>query len=158
MTEKNLAELLEEAFGDLPVPAPEAIIRNPAVEDLECGQVAELLGGRHWRDLTAADLMFEHAALNFLSPEGFRFYLPAFTRFALLEFDAADMVPIVIVWSLGYSDDDTQQRIALLDDSQRAVMADCVTFFGDRAPDYLTPEEIDCAIANLNRARHDRRI
>ncbi len=147
-----LSRRLEEAFGHLDVPAPETIVRDPDPDHLECRQVVELLGGKHWTDLGPAELMYEHAALNFLSPGGFRFYLPAFARFALLDFEAADMIPIVIVWSLGYSDDDNRRRIALFDAAQRAVLADCVRLFAELAPDDFTGGDVARAIRQLGQS------
>jgi hypothetical protein len=88
-----LSQRLEEAFGHIPVPEPEETVYDSSGDDLEFLEVAELLGGRHWRELDADDLMYQHDALAFLSPEDFRFYLPAFVRFALLDFDAADLIP-----------------------------------------------------------------
>jgi hypothetical protein len=151
MTEriKILNERLEEAFGQLPVPAPETIVYDSSGEHLECLQVAEVFRGRHWLDINTDELMRERDALAFFSPEGFRFYLPAFARFALLDFDEADLIPMVIVWSLGRFEDYARRRIALFDNAQRAVLADCVAFIAEQAPDDFTPEEIDRAISNL---------
>jgi hypothetical protein len=144
-----LVERLEEAFGYLAVPAPEASVYDSSGDHLECVEVAEFLGSRHWRELGFDELLRQREALSFLSPEGYRFYLPAFLRSSLLDFEAADLIPMFIVWSLGRTDNHIKWQCSLLDAEQRRVVADCVAFIAEQAPDDFTPEEIECAIAHL---------
>lgn len=102
-----LLRQLDEGFRDLPIPPAERLIRGDSIYSLEASETHEKFCGRHWRDLSFADLRGESAALSFFTPEAFRFFLPAFIRISLLDPEAADLIPDAILWSLALSGDAT---------------------------------------------------
>jgi len=91
---------LEAAFGDLPVPPDDQIVYDNSGDHLECNQIRAKLRGRHWRDLSSDDLAGEADSLGFLTPEAFRFFLPASITVSLIDPERADLIPNVILWSL----------------------------------------------------------
>ncbi len=131
-----LAEL-EEAFGYLPAPPGGRIVTDN--EDLESQQIREKLLGRHWRDLEIEDLAGESAALSFLAPEAFRFYLPAFIRVSLTDPVRADLIPDAILSALGEPEDPRVHRERMKELAQRPAIAGLpervlVELFAERAP------------------------
>ena len=104
----RLLDELEVSFGHLPTPPSHRIVVDN--NDLECQQIRAKLGGRHWRDLTIDDLAGESDALSFLTPEAFRFYLPAFIRVSLTDPFRADLIPDAILSALGIPEDPVVRR------------------------------------------------
>jgi hypothetical protein len=88
---------IDEAFGEMPYPGDEHIV---ACNCWECADIKSALKGRHWRDLSFESLDHRWEALTFLSPEGFRFYLPAFMIILIMDYDRADMIDIVVIGRL----------------------------------------------------------
>jgi hypothetical protein len=89
---------IDEAFGDEPYPGDDHIVR--AASDLESARIRDVLAGSHWRDVAYEDLERLHSALPFLSAEGYRFYLPAFMAFSIVDFQRAGTIPDEVVRSL----------------------------------------------------------
>jgi hypothetical protein len=85
--------LLDAAFGDLEVPPDDRIVYDNSGHHLECIETRAKFRRRHWRNLSNEDLAGEADSLCFLTPEAFRFYLPAFIRAALLDPLGADLIP-----------------------------------------------------------------
>jgi uncharacterized protein DUF6714 len=80
----------------VPRPDDEALL-HPECYDM--GDLREVAAVRHWRDLADADVVSAYAALAFLSPAGFRHYLPAFLRFVLRHPDSGEAVVDSTVWA-----------------------------------------------------------
>ena len=79
-----LVAKIEEAFAAASRPRPDQLVtsRQPDAEE-----VRRDFGKVHWRDLSEEVLMHHRASLVFLTPEAFRFYLPAYLRASLLAKD-----------------------------------------------------------------------
>src|SRR4051794_30038852 len=76
-----LVRRIRTIFGGLQFPG-----RERAIDDQNDDEGLELLdafGERHWSELPARSLMTERAGLFWLSPEGYRFYLPAYLTASL---------------------------------------------------------------------------
>jgi hypothetical protein len=72
---RKLAEQVRAAFADVPYPGDGNIVPGgPGAWEPDA--IAEVLRGKDWRDLSGID--FEYgSAPSFLTPEAFRYYLPA---------------------------------------------------------------------------------
>lgn len=70
---------IEAAFADAPHPGDDRIGYDP--EDWESAELSRAFKGRHWRELSPAELQYHGS--SFLSSEGFRYYLPAYLLAAL---------------------------------------------------------------------------
>src|SRR2546428_8535138 len=80
---------IEEAFGGMPYPGDEHIVYGCC---WECEDIKSALKGLHWRDVSFEILDNLRAALPFLVPEGFRFYLPAYMIISIMDFNRADVI------------------------------------------------------------------
>jgi hypothetical protein len=87
---------IDEAFGGVPYPGDEHIV---ACDCWECQDVKSALKGLDWRDVDVSFKRLGHLweALTLLSPEGFRFYLPACMLISVMNFDRADIIPNCVV-------------------------------------------------------------
>jgi hypothetical protein len=96
---------------------------------------------QHWREMPDDLVESEYAALSFLSPDGFRHFIPAYMGFALRRLDSGAAAVDSTVWSLAplfYEDPGLQEftvsKFASLSKEQRAaVMAflEAVVELGD---------------------------
>jgi len=96
----KLLKELESAFGSLPVLPDDRIVIDNSGTHLECAQIRSQLRGRHWRDLSRDELAYQADMLAFLTPEGYRHFLPAFVRLAILDPDKADLATDTILWNI----------------------------------------------------------
>lgn len=74
-----LLRQIETAFADTPHPGDDHIGYDS--DDWESAELTRAFKGRHWRDLSPAELQYHSS--SFLSSEGFRYYLPAYLLAAL---------------------------------------------------------------------------
>lgn len=91
---------INEVFGEMPYPGDENIVLDNSGSHLECEKIKSSLQGQHWRDVPFETLERLRSALSFLSPEGYRFYLPAFTVMSIVDFRRADVIPDEIIQTL----------------------------------------------------------
>jgi hypothetical protein len=71
---------IDAAFSDLPRPANDDLLHPNCFDDNDIAAMYEVSS---WRDLSDAMVENEYAGLAFLSPEGFRFFIPAYLIFSL---------------------------------------------------------------------------
>jgi hypothetical protein len=65
---------------------------------LECVEIQQAFAGKHWSELSQETLIRENYALAFLTPEAFRFYLPAYLSNVVREFDKSDALRFFLTW------------------------------------------------------------
>jgi hypothetical protein len=80
---------IEEAFGGVPYPGDERLLYPGGVDDYD---IACLRGFRDWRAIPEDVVSSAYAAPSFLSPAAFRFFLPAFMRFVLRNYESRNSV------------------------------------------------------------------
>jgi len=135
--ERTLATI-EAAFADAPRPPDGELLHERCSDD---NDIAALYGVAHWRELDDATIEREYAALSFLSPGGFRHFIPAYLRFALRHLDTGAAAVDSTIWSLSpprYDDPGlqafTESKLEPLDERQRAAAVaflDAVRELGD---------------------------
>jgi hypothetical protein len=91
------AEAVVKAFADVELSSDAPIVPKLGYRNFEAESISEFLRGRDWRGLTLERLRSEYAGdeaalLSFVTPEAFRFYLPAFLLICLREYDRADIL------------------------------------------------------------------
>ena len=94
MSEKlvqQVADQIDKAFADTPYPQGEHIGWDG---------IDDTLRGKHWRDIPLDIIIRERSELSFLTPAGFRFYLPAFMLAALRHYDEVNTLSGYLVASL----------------------------------------------------------
>jgi hypothetical protein len=102
-------ELIESAFGDLPVPAPGAIGGSRDPDENE--ERLAFFRGRHWNEIPPSEIPQEGSLLFHLQPEAFRFYLPAFMRAVVLDYKRTDTLPEDVIGVLTYQDNEGSFQI-----------------------------------------------
>ena len=88
---------IEDAFADAPRPPNEALLHEQCMDD---NDIVYLYPVEHWRDMPDELVESEYAALSFLSPEGFRHFIPAYMSFALRRLDSGAAAVDSTIWSL----------------------------------------------------------
>ncbi len=91
---------INDEFGTMPYPGDEHIVLDNTGLHIECEEIKRALRGTHWRNVSFEILDKLTSALSFLSPEGYRFYLPAFMIISIVDFPRADIIPGEVVRSL----------------------------------------------------------
>jgi hypothetical protein len=124
LLEQTLATIAA-AFADAPRPPDAELLHERCFDD---NDIAALYGVPHWRELDDAAVEREYAALSFLSPAGFRHFIPAYLRFALRHLDSGAAAVDSTIWSLSpqrYDDPELQaftaSKLEALDERQRAA-------------------------------------
>jgi hypothetical protein len=150
----TLLEGLDAAFGGLPVPDDENLVLDNSGYDLECNQIKAQFRQRQWRSLSPVDLEGKADSLALFTPEAFRFFLPAYVRATLLDYERADLIPMVVVAALARPTDPGrlsyfQARIGALDVRQRKVLKEFLAFLRARNGEEFLPGELDQAEESL---------
>jgi hypothetical protein len=130
---------IEAAFADAPRPPDGELLHERCYDD---NDIAALYGVAHWRELDDATVEREYAALSFLSPAGFRHFIPAYLRFALRHLDSGAAAVDSTIWSLSpdrFDDPDlrafARSKLEPLDERQRGAAVaflEAVRDLGDR--------------------------
>jgi hypothetical protein len=119
----QVIELIDRAFGDAPRPDDSDLLHPKSMDDHD---IERLYGIRHWRDVPEAIVEQEYAALFFLSPAGFRHFLPAYMSYALRHPRTDQAVVGSTIFALRPATDDlrdfTLSKFTLFDAAQRAAV------------------------------------
>jgi hypothetical protein len=114
------------AFADVPRPSNDALLHEGCFDD---NDIAALYPIAHWRDVPDAVVEREYAALSFLSPGGFRHFIPAYMGFALRHLDTGAAAVDSTIWSLAPGFDRapelrefTESKLEALDAGQRGAV------------------------------------
>jgi len=110
----ELCRLINDAFGGMEYPGDEGIVMINSERDLESEEIKNALKGVHWRDVPFETLNRLRSALPFLSPEGYRFYLPAFMIIAIVDFYGVDVLPDEVIRTLTLPVDADMERVRAL--------------------------------------------
>jgi len=87
---RSLVRHIEEAFAQRAYPGDANLVEDVGDEEEE---ILRDMAGKHWRDLSAKFLRLHEDALCFLSPEGFRFFLPGYLIASIVDPSGADIIP-----------------------------------------------------------------
>ncbi len=91
-----LRKEIDEAFGSLPYPGDDQIIQK-GTQDYE--ETMALLSGKHWKDISPSDLVFNGEYIAYTKPLGFQFFLPAWLLAMIQDDVDTDVLPDDMVWS-----------------------------------------------------------
>lgn len=93
---RHVAQQIEEAFADTPRPDDDQIA-EPGGDNRD---VLRALRGREWHDLSLAVITDFHVDLLVLTPEAFRYYLPAFLLAILYHYQHTSTLPLSVMHCL----------------------------------------------------------
>lgn len=97
VTSSIALEKLTSSFQRLSYPGDLNLVYDNTGNHLECLEIQQAFVAKHWSELTLETLVRENSALSFLTPEAFRFYLPAYLSIVIQEFEKTDVLPEVTV-------------------------------------------------------------
>jgi hypothetical protein len=130
LVERTLA-LIDAAFADAPRPPNAELLHEECADD---NDIVALYPVAHWRNVPDQLVETEYAALSFLSPPGFRHFIPAYMRFTLPNSGTGAAAVDSTIWSLSpefYDDQAIREfvgsKLAALGDAQREAV---VAFLG----------------------------
>lgn len=126
MVAKNEAlARIEVAFAAVPRPDNGELHHPDSYDDTDLEPLYEI---DRWHDMADEVVINSYAAPSFLSPAGFRYFLPAYMRFALRNPDSAEAVVSSTIWALDpslYSERIAayaRSKYELFDEAQRAAI------------------------------------
>jgi hypothetical protein len=141
--EEALARI-EAAFADAPRPADEDLLHERCFDD---NDIVRLYPVAHWRELPDELVESEYAALSFLSPDGFRHFIPAYMGFTLRHLGSGAAAVDSTIWSLApvfYEDAGIQDfvvsKLSSLTDDQRAAMVAFLEAIRELGDDYVAEQ------------------
>lgn len=71
-------EKIASSFEKMPYPGDLNIVYDNSGYHLECVEIQNIFANKHWNELTLETLLAQNSALAFMTPQAFRFYLPAY--------------------------------------------------------------------------------
>ena len=135
---------IEAAFGDAPRPANRDLLHERCMDD---NDIVRLYDVAHWREMPDELVESEYAALSFLSPDGFRHFIPAYMRFTLRHIGSGAAAVDSTIWSLApvfYDDAGIQDfvvsKLATLTAAQHAAVTEFLDAVGELGDDYLAEQ------------------
>ena len=88
---------IDAAFGEAPRPPDDELLHEQCMDD---NDIVRLYPVSHWREMPDDLVETEYAALSFLSPDGFRHFIPAYMGFTLRRLDSGAAAVDSTIWSL----------------------------------------------------------
>lgn len=125
VSKEEALDRIEAAFAAVPRPANDELLHSDSFDDMDLESLYPI---ESWREMTDDDVINSYAAPSFLSPAGFRHFLPAYMRFALRNPDSSEAVVSATIWGLDpsmYSERIAayaRSKYVLLDNEQRAAI------------------------------------
>jgi hypothetical protein len=156
MKMRQVEQKIRDAFPSHKYPGDWNIVYDNTSHHLECEDIRKAFQGKLWDTIDAEFLLSWHQSdLTFMSPRGFRYYLPAYLITAL-DYEGADMIPFNVMSSLTFWEDDNErmrehkkERIALLSDRQHQAVLAFLEFMRDEYPDEWMDDEPSRAISTI---------
>jgi hypothetical protein len=135
---------IEAAFADAPRPSNEDLLHERCLDD---NDIVRLYAVAHWRELPDELVDSEYAALSFLSPDGFRHFIPAYMGFTLRHLGSGAAAVDSTIWSLApvfYEDAGIQDfvvsKLSSLTDDQRAAVVAFLEAIRELGDDYVAEQ------------------
>lgn len=118
---QELMDRIAAVFADVPRPDNDRLLHPACFDD---GDLQALYRYRHWSAVPGEVIEREYAALFFLSPSGFRHFLPAYLCFCLTHAQSGAAALEATLMSLSNDTDShfTPSRFGELADAERQVV------------------------------------
>ena len=111
---------------------------------MDDSDIVRLYPVEHWREMPDELVESEYAALSFLSPDGFRHFIPAYMGFTLRHLASGAAAVDSTIWSLApvfYEDaaigEFSVSKLSALTDEQRAAVIAFLEAVRELGDDYL---------------------
>jgi hypothetical protein len=141
---EQLVKQIEDAFSDVEYPGDEKIVITTEYFD----NLKLLLDfkGKHWKEINTEMILQHRFDLSRLTPEAFRFYLPAYLIASLRGEDRGEIIPHVI-WNLdpqeseGNFRNEFLARVKGLSSKQIAAIKAFIKFFVERQTHLMSDDK-----------------
>lgn len=100
MSAIELIAEITESFQHVPYPGELNIVYNNTPAYPEVSRIRETFKMHTWQTLPDELMQYEQDGCIFLSKQGLKYYLPAYLRFAVRDYAAADSIPDSLVFFL----------------------------------------------------------
>jgi hypothetical protein len=153
-TADKLRKHIEAAFAETNYPGDALLVYDNSGHHLECNEVAAAFRGKHWKEISLEILRYHSAGIVFLTPEAYRFYLPAYLLAAVMHYNQADTIPDSVVFSLIPPADANdfqayQRRIEGFTPAQRQAIKYFLEYLKQTHPEDDVLGDLDKAIASF---------
>jgi hypothetical protein len=130
---ETLVRAIDDAFANTKYPGDDRLVYDTSGRHSECNQTAEDFKGKQWTELSFGFLRAHCDSIFFLTPEAYRFYLPAYLLASVLRYREADVIPSNIVYSLtppreGADTSIFRERAEYFDRNQRKAIKSFLEF------------------------------
>lgn len=151
---ENLRLEIEAAFADTKYPGDDRLVYDNSGYHLECNEIAAAFRGKDWRELSVEMLRYHAQSLAFMTPEAYRFYLPAYLIAAALHYDEADIIPDAVVFNLIPPSEDWlfhmyRQKMQGLTAAQRRAIRSWLQFLKEHHGEDDLVGNLDQALASV---------
>jgi hypothetical protein len=131
----NILHEMDAAFPDSGPPAEDRLVLKASADAPDAGELREEFAGRTWKSLTLEFLRRHTLAIFLMTPEAFRYYLPAYMSVSITNPDEADVIPETLVSALNPSAkvDEAYKtaRLTAFDAAQKRVIASFLGFLAE---------------------------
>lgn len=118
-----LLKRIDQAFADWIYPGDAQVLRDQGCDELECEQLRQTVVGKHWKALKIGDVAYRDNLVLYLTPAGYRYYLPGLMKLSLENPEIYDL-PAYIASALTPPTKDRQPRGTWLADYKNAFAVD----------------------------------
>lgn len=102
---ESIIRRIKAAFEDVPYPGNQSIVNEDDGDQVERRAVRTVYEGRSWQQIANdADILRNSgavAALGFMTPQAFRYYLPAFMKLTVEHYKRTDIDPDSVAFYIG---------------------------------------------------------
>ena len=136
--EERLIERLHEVFGDLPYPGDD----NLAVDcGPDRGYIEDILRGKKWTELTAAEMVKIKDYQAFLTRDALRYYMPAYIKCGFDDGEDAEEVAffVHILFLRPAEDDYWREKFTVFTDRELKLLREYAEFCRSRDADFPEP-------------------
>ena len=134
-TRQRVAAQIEDAFAQTPYPGDDKI----AKPDTDGASLTRAFWGKNWRDVQLTTLSNYHVDLPLMTPEAFRYYVPAFMLATMFYYHHVSTLPMGLMHSLTPPDPTLLQKY--LDKKTDPLKHSQITDFLNRVGAFTTTEK-----------------
>lgn len=138
-TEEALVSQIKDAFGHVQPPMAEDMLDPRYGFNLDADELKMAFLGKHWTELSILDVFRHRESVFLLSPVGYRAYLPAYLTYSLTSEEryGPDIRGYMVDGLMVRPGSDavhvitTRDRLAILDEKQRAAVVSVLRYLAD---------------------------
>lgn len=131
---ENLQNKIIEEFQDIPYPGDDNIVPHKPYLDIESDRVKEFFKGKNWKNINIHHLINDYtgdhsACLIMMTPEAFRYYLPAYMLICIQDYEEADVSYETLFYKLTkgmYGENFFEDRLECLADNAKKVISEFI--------------------------------